>query len=62
MIFSDYQIIIEQTSKGLKTTVEALVKQDWIPIGDITAVHNPGSGLTEFLLQMGRIDPTSLMP
>lgn len=61
MIYSDYQIVIEQTSADLKKTCEALVNCGWIPVGDITAVHNPHHGMTEFLLQMGKIDPATVV-
>ena len=58
-MFTDYQIIIEQSAHSLKTTAENMVKQGWIPLGDITAVADPKHCYVEFMLQMVKIDPAT---
>lgn len=56
-MFVDYHLFAEQTIKDLRAKVEPLVKSgDWVPIGDVTAIHNPKQNVTEYILQVGKLD------
>ena len=55
MTINDYDIIIEQTAKDLRIKAKGMVQSGWMPLGDITAVHNPKTGVTEYMLQMIKI-------